>query len=87
MCSTTKPDFINSVTNNYMIEMDNIKAEAKRLLDEINCYEGGFSQGVTKWNSSYISENIFKKNSFKERIKQLRQKMHLLEMDMAIDWH
>jgi len=79
-CTANKIDFTNNHTTNSMTEINNLKAEAKRLLDEVN--------GYTQWPAngagiSYMRENIFETFSFKERIKLLRQKMNSLQIPLA----
>lgn len=67
MCSS--PD---TNKNNFMIEMSNLKMEARKLLDEVNQNFEKSPKGVRIYNWPYDVENI----SFKERVKNLRQKIH-----------
>ena len=67
MCSS--PD---TNKNNFMTEMSNLKMEARKLLDEVNQNFEKSPKGVRIYNWPYDVENI----SFKERVKNLRQKIH-----------
>ncbi len=68
MCSS--PD---TNKNNFMTEMSNLKMEARKLLDEVNQNFEKSPKGVRIYNNwPYDVENI----SFKERVKNLRQKIH-----------
>ena len=78
-CTVGKAELKNTTAYNTMSELNELKTEAKRLLEEVNCYADKFSHANTKCNSFDISENVFEEYSFKERIKQLKQKTHLLE--------
>ncbi|MEO6456221.1 MAG: hypothetical protein ABIN97_19245 [Ginsengibacter sp.] len=79
-CSTPKPGFINSISNSYMIEMNTLKAEAKLLLEEVNCYDGSGTK--TGRCNPYMYENAYEEYSLKERIKMLKQKVQLLEKSL-----
>ncbi len=58
--------------NNFMTEISYLKMEARKLLDEVNQHYEKSPKGVRIYNSPYDVENF----SFKERVKNLRQKMH-----------
>ena len=81
--TTTQQNFATQLTNNRMGKLDALKDEAKKLLEEVNCFDGKFSDTATRCNSSYIYEKLFEEYSFKERIEQLKQKIQLLEISAA----
>ena len=57
--------------NNFMTEISNLKTEARKLLDEVNRHYEVSPKGARIYNSPNDFENI----SFKERLKNLRQKI------------
>lgn len=60
-------------TNNFMTEVNNLKVEAAKLLDEAD-HEDGYTDGEI--NSPGHIENIFEELFFKDRLNELRQKIH-----------
>ena len=66
----------------FMSEAITLKTEARKLLDEVN-YNGERSpNGNTISTSSYGYHNIFEDNSFKERLNNLKQRIHALSAQM-----
>jgi hypothetical protein len=61
-------------TNNFMAEVNNLKMEARRLLDEVD-HQAESKDGKTINLPGYI-ESIFEEFSFKERLNELKQKIH-----------
>jgi hypothetical protein len=64
--------------NDFMTEVTNLKMEARRLLDEVNQNFERSPNGTRITNSSYGYENIFEAYSFKDRLNNLKQKIHAL---------
>lgn len=67
----------------FMTEVINLKAEARKLLDEVN-YPGERSPSG-KLITPYGCHNIFEDNSFKERLKSLKQRIRMLSAQMLTD--
>ena len=63
-------------TTNFMTEVTNLKMEAGRLLDEVN-HQAEYQDSKTI-NSLDNIENIFEEFYFKERLNDLKQKIHAL---------
>jgi|GEM_PF-2791571 len=61
-------------TNNSTTEVNNLKMEVRMLLDEVD--QQPWSADVKSINSPGHIENIFENFSFKERINELKQKIH-----------
>lgn len=66
--------------NAFMTEVIDLKKEARRLLDEVNQYAEKSPNGTRISNSHYDFENIFEEYSFKERLNNLKQKIHALSL-------
>ena len=84
VCSNDKNDPENISKNKIMTDINILKSEARLLLDEVNCQEGNSAKSQPA-AGGYNTENIFLQYSLKERIKQLKQKIHLFEMAPAHD--
>lgn len=64
--------------NLFMTEVINLRAEARKLLDEVN-YNGERSpNGQLIPASSHGFHNFFEDNSFKERLDNLKQRIKIL---------
>jgi hypothetical protein len=62
----------------FMTEVTNLKAEARKLLDEVN-HNGMRSQdGKLISGSSFGFQDFFEDNSFKERLNSLKQRIQVL---------
>lgn len=64
-----------------MNEIDTIKSEARQLLEEVN---SPFDRATGKYNtgSAHLFESI-SESSFRDRLKQLRQKVTSLQLTSA----
>lgn len=74
----------NTDKNLFMTEAINLKAEARKLLDEVN-YNGERSptgKVISACSNGY--HNIFEDNSFKERLNNLKQRIHALSSQMLV---
>lgn len=68
----------------FMTEVINLKTEARKLLDEVN-YNGERSPtGKLISHSCHGYHNIFEDNSFKERLNNLKQRIHALTAQMLV---
>ena len=67
----------------FMTEVINLKAEARKLLNEVN--HSGIRSTTGKQNSTdNFFENIFEDNSFKERLNTLKQRIYALSAQELI---
>lgn len=61
-----------------MINMNALKEEARLLLNEVNIH-GGCSVNRNAKRTGYSGEYVFEGLSFRDRIKQLKQRIQQLE--------
>ena len=69
----------NSNKNNYMNEINYLKTEARRLLDEVN---HNIERAPNGAEISY-SRNLFEEQSFKQRLMLLKQKIASLQTSLS----
>jgi hypothetical protein len=62
----------------FMTEVTNLKAEARKLLDEVNHNGMRASDGKLISGASYGFQDLFEDNSFKERLNNLKQRISVL---------
>src|SRR6188508_2867735 len=59
MCNSGKGDLKSIYANSALTDINELKTEAKLLLDQVNGYTAKFPDAVAKCGSSYVSENVF----------------------------
>jgi hypothetical protein len=62
----------------FMTQVTNLKAEARKLLDEVNHNGMRSPDGKLISGSSYSFHDLFEDNSFKERLNSLKQRIQVL---------
>lgn len=67
-----------------MTEVINLKAEARKLLDEVNHNGERSLNGKLISASSYGFQNMFEDSSFKERLNSLKQRIHALSQTLVV---
>ena len=87
-------DLLNNITtcgapagtnkNLFMTEVINLKAEARKLLDEVNHHGERASNGKLISASSYGFQNMFEDNSFRERLNNLKQRIRVLSAQTLV---
>ena len=71
----------------FMTEIINLKEEARKLLDEVNHNGLSSASGKLISASSYSFQNLFEDNSFKERLDNLKQRIHVLSAQtLLVKW-
>jgi len=80
MCSTQKPDLMSSIPESYITKLERLKAEAKRLLEEVNRYSECGNK--TEIVNPYVYEKAYEDYSLKERIKIIKEKAQGLEKSL-----
>lgn len=86
-------DLLNNITtcgapagtdkNLFMTEVIKLKAEARKLLDEVNHHGERASNGKLT-ASSYDFQNMFEDNSFRERLNNLKQRIRVLSAQTLV---
>ena len=69
--------------NNFMSEITNLKIEARRLLEQVNQNFERSPNGARVSYWPYDSNNIFEEHSFKERLRNLKQRIQAFSAQNA----
>lgn len=75
-CTSTKAN-----TKIYITDVEDLKMEAKQLLNEVNNHTDINSSDIRRVNSRFAVETVFEQHSFNERLIDLKKRVHVFNIN------